>query len=610
MVKSKDSILKDYQNNVATQEALIKELNKTLNNISLSRLGLFIIEILLVSITIYFGYHWLIGILMCIPILCFMVVLKRQAVRENELNYAEKLLFVFQNEVILILTGKNKYKEGKHFEDEYHPYASDLDIYGHSSLYAFINRSNTVNGMKLLADSLGKPAVPAVIIERQEAISELTSHIDQTFHFRAGLQNHKPEQLEIISHKLAHQMPEQLKFTHHSLLRLYTAAVPFISLALIILGMVYGGLVWEVLGFYAFVNVALTFGFGKKINLVHSGFSGSASLLNAISGTVKWTEELKWESKYIKGFFTEKTLTVPLSTQIKKLSGIINAFDVRLNMVVGTLFNVFLLWDFRCAIQLDKWFVNSSDQLIRGLYTISQFEELISFATFSHNEPELTFPVITDTFHFEAKEMGHPLIAESKRIVNDYNFENQPTVDIVTGSNMAGKSTFLRTAGINMVLAFSGAPVCAKYMKVSIFEILTYMRIKDSLNDQTSTFKAELNRLKMILEGVSTLAHPLVLIDEMLRGTNSKDKYLGSMVFIQQMIHKKTPTLFATHDLQLSEMIEKYAGLVRNYHFDIQLTEGEMNFDYKLKEGACKTFNAALLLKEIGLNFNPDELDS
>ncbi|MET4139170.1 DNA mismatch repair protein MutS [Pedobacter sp. UYP1] len=610
MVKSKDSILKDYQNNVTTQEEQIKVINKTLNNISLSRLGLFIIEILLVSITIYFGYHWLIGILMCIPVLCFMAIVKRQTAKEQELNYAEKMLFVFQNEVDLILTGKNKYKEGKHFEDEYHPYASDLDIYGHSSLYAFINRSNTVNGMKLLADSLNNPAIPELIMERQEAIIELTRHIDQTFHFRAGLQNHKPEQLEIISYKLEHQMPDQLKFTHSPLLRLYTMIVPFISAGLIILGSLYGGFFWEALGFYAFVNVVLCFYFSKKINQVHSGFSGSASLLNAISGTVKWTEELKWESKYIKGFFTELKVAVPLSVQIKKLSGIINSFDVRLNMVVGTIFNVFLLWDFRCAIQLGKWFVNSSDQLIRGLYTISQFEELISFATFNYNEPELTFPVISDTFHFEARELGHPLIAESKRVVNTYSFDSQPTVDIVTGSNMAGKSTFLRTAGINMVLAFSGAPVCAKYMKVSIFEILTYMRIKDSLNDQTSTFKAELNRLKMILEGVTSLAHPLVLIDEMLRGTNSKDKYLGSKVFIQQMILKKTPTLFATHDLQLSEMIEKYAGLVRNYHFDIQLAAGEMNFDYKLKEGACKTFNAALLLKEIGLSFNPDEAEA
>ncbi|MBB6273024.1 hypothetical protein HDF26_003484 [Pedobacter cryoconitis] len=610
MVKSKDSILKDYQNNVAIQETQIKELHKTLNNISLSRLGLFIIEILLVSITIYFGYHWVTGLLMCLPVLCFMVIVKRQSAKENELNYAEKLLFVFQNEVNLIVTGKNKYKEGKHFEDEYHPYSSDLDIYGHSSLYAFINRSNTVNGMKLLADSLSKPGNPETIIERQEAIAELTRNIDRTFHFRAGLQNHKPEQLEIIAYKLEHQLPEQLKFTHKPLLKIYTAIAPFLSAGFILPGILYGGVYWEVLGLYALINVILNFAYRHEIGKIYMGFSRSASLLSSISGTVKWTEELKWESKYIQRFSAEIKSETPLSTQIKELSGIINAFDVRLNVLLMIMFNIFLLWDFRCSIRLDQWFIKSSNQLIRGLYTISQFEELISFATFNHNEPDFTFPVISDTFHFGAKELGHPLITENKRVVNTYSFNSLPTVDIVTGSNMAGKSTFLRTAGINMVLAFAGAPVCAKYMKVSIFEILTYMRIKDSLNDQTSTFKAELNRLKMILEGVTTLSYPLVLIDEMLRGTNSKDKYLGSKVFIQQMILKKTPTLFATHDLQLSEMIEKYAKEVRNYHFDIQLSEGEMNFDYKLKDGACKTFNAALLLKEIGLSFNPDESDS
>ena len=609
MVKSKDSILKGYQNNVSVQETEVKEINKSLNNISLARLGLFLAEIFLVSITIYFGYYWPVGILMCMPVLAFMVLVKRQTAKEQELNYAEKLLFVYQNEVDVMLTGKNKYKDGKEFEDEYHPYSSDLDLYGHASLYAFVNRSNTVNGMKLLAGSFIKPADLKTILDRQEAITELTAHIDQTFHFRAGLQNHKPEQLEIIAYKFEHQLPDQLKFTQDRLLQLFTAVVPFLSAGLIALGTLYGGLFWKGLGLLAFANVVLNYVYSKRINVLHAGFSGSASLLNAVSGTVKWTEERKWESAYIRGFLTEKDLEMPLSKRIKTLSGIINSFDVRLNMLLGTIFNIFLLWDFRCAIQLSKWHAGSSVQLVRGLYTISQFEELISLATFNYNEPELTFPELSETFCLQARELGHPLIKEDKRVVNDYSFEDEPTVDVVTGSNMAGKSTFLRTVGINMVLAYSGAPVCAAFMKVSVFEILTYMRIKDSLNDQTSTFKAELNRLKMILEGVNTLAHPLVLIDEMLRGTNSKDKYLGSKVFIQQMISKKSPALFATHDLQLSEMIHQYPGTLRNYHFDIQLAEGEMNFDYKLKEGACKTFNAALLLKEIGLSFNPDELN-
>lgn len=605
MVKSKDSILKDYQNNAAAQQSLIVELKKTLNNISLYRLGMLVIEIIFVTLIITLGYHWIIGLLMCLPVLYFMVLLKKQAAAQNELDYTEKLLFIYQNEVNLILTGKNKYEDGEAFADEHHPYASDLDIYGSSSLYAFINRSNTTNGMKMLANQLGTPAASKVIKDRQQAIEELVSHIDQTFHFRAGLQSHKPEQLDIIEDKLQHQLPEQLKFTHHKGLQLYTKVAPFISIGLIILGSVYGGLFWQGLSLVIVVNFALIFLNNKNISQVYEGFNRSSALLKAISGTIKWTEEVNWQSEYIKSFFQAKKEEIPLSLQIKKLSGIINSFDVRLNILLSALFNGFALWDFRCAIALDKWYQSSSGQLINGLYRISQFEELISFATFRYNQPEWTLPVIADTFCFEAVGLGHPLIRADKRIINDYKFEAQPAVDIITGSNMAGKSTFLRTVGINMVLAFAGAPVCANHMQTSIFDLLTYMRIKDSLNDQTSTFKAELNRLKMILDGVTSLAHPLVLIDEMLRGTNSKDKYLGSKVFVQQMIKDKTPTLFATHDLQLSEMIDNYPVQIRNYHFDIQLSESEMSFDYKLKYGACKTFNAAILLKEIGLSFNP-----
>ena len=281
---------------------------------------------------------------------------------------------------------------------------------------------------------------------------------------------------------------------------------------------------------------------------------------------------------------------------------IIQAFDARLNIVVGALLNFLLLWDLKCSIRLDEWHQQSSSHIQNGLDRISYFEELIAIATFAHNYPNYVFPTITDDFSLSGKEIGHPLITSQKRINNSFDIGNSPTVNIVTGSNMAGKSTFLRTIGINMVLAYAGAPVCATEMNLSIFSINTYMRIKDSLNESTSTFKAELNRLKMILNHVTVQEHPLVLIDEMLRGTNSHDKYMGSKAFIEKMISSNTPTLFATHDLSLSELETIHREKVANYHFDIQIENGEMNFDYKLKHGPCTIFNAAILLKEIGLS--------
>jgi hypothetical protein len=609
MVKSKDSILKDYQNNVEIQSLAVTALKKTLNNISYSRLGMFFTEILLVIIVITYGYHWMILLLAALPLIGFMALLKRQVKVQNELNYTEKLLFIFQNEVELITRGKQKYDDGSIFADESHPYSSDLDIYGPASLYALINRSNTIEGMELLARSLGSTVHTKDLAERQEAIRELRENIMKTFHFRAGLQNHKPEQLEVIKHRMSDDMAEDIKFTQSPALRAYAAAVPFISGTFLIAGYICGGVVWSFMGLYLIINFSLLFYNWKKIAALSVAFSGGSILLAAISSTVQWTEEVQWRSIYILKFFKRNPGKAQLSKQIKVLSGIVNAFDAGLNIFVGPIINGFLLWNLRQSIRMGKWHSDWAVELISALHTISRFEELISFATLAHNEPDWTNPVVADNFYFEATAMGHPLIREDKRVLNNYEFGRVSTVDIVTGSNMAGKSTFLRTVGINMVLAFAGSAVCAGAMKTSVFELLTYMRIKDSLNDQTSTFKAELNRLKMILEGVKILQHPLVLIDEMLRGTNSKDKYLGSKVFIQQMMKEKTPTLFATHDLQLSEMTDNYPDQLRNYHFDIQLSSGEMNFDYQLKHGACKTFNAALLLKEIGLSFNPEELN-
>ncbi|WP_369829198.1 hypothetical protein [Mucilaginibacter sp. OK268] len=220
------------------------------------------------------------------------------------------------------------------------------------------------------------------------------------------------------------------------------------------------------------------------------------------------------------------------------------------------------------------------------------------------NYPEWNFPQIDDreAYTLTAHGLAHPLIDATKRIENDYELDDAFKIDIITGSNMAGKSTFLRTIGINTVLALCGAPVCAKSMQVSVITIISYMRIKDSLNESTSTFKAELDRLQMLLAAVENEPKIFFLIDEMLRGTNSVDKYLGSKAVIEQLIAKKAVGMVATHDLQIAQLETKYPDYVRNFYFDIQVKDGEMLFDYKIKHGECKTFNASLLLKQIGIN--------
>lgn len=591
----------DYQNKTIQQQQLIDELKRKLNKISFARLGLFIAEILIVALIINFGFEWFFGVLLLIPLVLFLFLVKKQISVQRQLTYAGQLLWVYQNEINQLSTGKNGYDDGSDYADEYHPYSSDLDIFGQGSLYSFINRCNTIEALDMLAANLGGPSDKTTILQRQEAIAELKTHIEQTFHFRAELQSHKPGQLKVIKDKLQNQLPGQLGFARNRTLRLYVKLVPFVTLGVLALSIGFGGLLWKFFALLLLANAGLTFFKLAQINKVYNGFSRESDLLSAFAGSIKWTEDVNWNSPYILSFFDKPASGKPISIQVKKLASIIQNFDARLNVIVGTALNFFLLWDLRCSIALSNWHDQSAAPVIKGLQRISRFEELISFATLSHNQQGWNFPVIEDTFQLKALNLGHPLIREEERVVNSFDVEEKPTVDIVTGSNMAGKSTFLRTVGINMSLAFAGAPVCADQLSLSIFKVLSYMRIKDSLNDHTSTFKAELNRLKMILDAIGQHRNSFVLIDEMLRGTNSKDKYLGSKVFIEKLIEQNTPALFATHDLQLSEMEGSYPRQIRNYHFDIQIAEGEMNFDYKLKHGPCSTFNAALLLKEIGL---------
>lgn len=599
MLKSQQEIENKYKLGAATLSTEINDLKKSIDKLSMVRIALLIVEIaffVLFVKSVSDTEIWLRGLLLLLPIVVFILTVKKQNALSKQKDYLSNLLWVYENELALLNGNENGYDHGEVFKDELHPYTSDLDVFGRSSLFATVNRCTTKIGTERLAESFSLTDNKDGILARQEAIKEMANHIDLTLGFRASLKGHDVSKIEQIKQKLKTQLSKQLEFTKSPLLRLYVKVLPYVATALTLAAIVVGGKLWTVLLLIAFVNAAVSFSFAKKINLVYYGFSGSSTLLNDYATVIKWTEEVNWKSAYIKSLFSSEQ---KVSAQIKKLSKIIQAFDARLNILLAAILNFFLLWDLDCCVKLDQW--NETAEVENGLDRIGYFEELISMATLVHNQPEWNFPSIEDGFSLTAVQLGHPLINQNSRIYNDYHVDAQPTVDIVTGSNMAGKSTFLRTVGINMILAYAGAPVCAKEMKLSILKLVTYMRIVDSLKESTSTFKAELNRLKMILSTVKATPNAMVLIDEMLRGTNSRDKYLGSKVFIEKMIELDTPTLFATHDLQLSELKAADPQKVRNFHFDIQIANGEMKFDYKLKDGPCSTFNAAILLKEIGL---------
>jgi len=231
---------------------------------------------------------------------------------------------------------------------------------------------------------------------------------------------------------------------------------------------------------------------------------------------------------------------------------------------------------------------------------LGDFDSLSSFSAFYYTNNKFTFPSLKDVFSLEATEIGHPMILEQERVCTDIKINSLGQFVLITGSNMAGKSTFLRTIGINMVLAMCGAPVCAKHFSVFPLQLFSSMRIGDDLSNRESTFYAELKRLKKILDEIEK-QEVFILLDELLKGTNSKDKLAGSIALIRQLIESKAAGIIATHDLALGELENEYPEKLRNYNFEVDIKNDQFFFDYKLKKGICNILNATELMKSMGL---------
>ncbi|MEX8548536.1 MAG: DNA mismatch repair protein MutS [Mucilaginibacter sp.] len=601
MTAQEQEILKTYTEEATALSAKILGYKRSINQVSFSRLIVFFAGITLIYIlgSINVNYAFAIGGTM---VMAFVRLIRKQSKLQKELAFDENLFKVLSNEIDHLKEAKNSYDNGFAFADGFHPYTDDLDIFGENSLFHYVNRCNTQSGKNILAGWFKKPAEKITIESRQQAITELRNYPLETLNFRAALIAFNGTELTALSSTLKEGLKEKLVFIHKNWLRNYVKSLPFLMAALII-GAVFNGIFLKLLGFFMLMNFFLSGIYTKQVNQVYGGFSRSSSQLSAFAAVLNWIEEKPWKSGYLQSLIAScaSSNQQKAHQQIASLAKILSQFDYRLNMIVGTILNLLLMWDVRCAIKLAEWHQTAASNVTDSFEVIATFEALISLSTLHYNHPNWPFPKITTEFCLKTERLGHPLITEEKRVVNNFSMENHKTVDVITGSNMAGKSTFLRTLGINLVLAYSGAPVCAESMTTSVMKLVSYMRIKDSLNESTSTFKAELDRLKMILEKTAAETDVLVLIDEMLRGTNSKDKYAGSKAFIERLIRQQTAALVATHDLQIADLADEHSGAVRNFHFDIKMQNQDMFFDYKIKDGACKTFNASILLREIGL---------
>jgi hypothetical protein len=599
-------IINNYRQQVAFAQQEADKYKIKANNYSLYRLVLFGFFILSICLAVAVDEIAIIAFALIILIACFSWLIKKQNGFELLKNYYLDLKKVNENELASITANTSMYYNGEVFNNDQHYYTSDLDIFGNNSLFQLINRCATQPGMIKLAGWLDKAADKKVILERQQAVDEIAAKSGWKLDFQANLLFSLKQQREQIKNLLAYlKLPVELK--DQKALSLYSKAAPYLLVALLVVSYFY------VPARYFILVLAL---FNNRLVSAQKEKVDKADLIAGRIGTTlahfvlafKSIENEQWESVYLKTISAKIAATgdQAVSNKIKELSILINKLNYRLNLVVKFVLNIFYLWDIRQLIAIETWKKNNHQSFETAFDVVAEFEAIISISSLRINYPDWVMPVIAEDTGYTliTKNLAHPLIKRERRVDNDYTLNDAFKIDIITGSNMAGKSTFLRTIGINTVLALSGAPVCASEMRVSVITIITYMRIKDSLNESTSTFKAELDRLQLLLKAVEGDNNVFFLIDEMLRGTNSVDKYLGSKAVIEQLIKRKAVGMVATHDLQIAELEAAHPEYVRNFYFDIKVKEGEMLFDYKIKAGECKTFNASLLLKQIGIDVN------
>jgi hypothetical protein len=342
--------------------------------------------------------------------------------------------------------------------------------------------------------------------------------------------------------------------------------------------------------------------FRNQIKQYFQFFGRKSELLAKYMQLLQFIEEKEFQSVLLCNLQNNVREPVSASKVFLRLKSLVEQFEYRQNILVGVFLNSLFLWDIRCVYRLWNWHNRHHEKLAKWLEVIAETDAIISLANFANNHPEFIFPEIHDGgFTFQAEKMGHPLLHKNKRVCNDFEINGWAKVMIITGANMAGKSTFLRTIGVNLILARTGTPVCAERMIFTPIEIYTNMRTTDSLLKDESYFFAELKRIKGVLDWLQKGERIFVILDEMLKGTNSVDKFNGSKELIRKLLELKAVSLIATHDLKLSEMEDDFPQQVFNKCFEIRIENDELVFDYKLSDGVTKTMNATFLMKKMGI---------
>jgi hypothetical protein len=599
-MKEAELVREKYMEAAETFSSLAAKEERLLISLSLLRLLSFIGAVTLLLFGLFDSrpfMFWFSALL----IMLFLFLLKSYSNHSVKKDYLENRASVNSNEADAVSGDLSAFDPGEKYRSDVHDFSNDIDIFGNSSLFHYLNRTVTGGGSDILARWLSYPfALSSGFVSRQEAIHELASRENWRHHFLASATRNPVEKQNIQSLLV---WLEEGQYIKPSLVRrsglIIMPSITVISLFLVVTGILHYAVVTSLF----IVNLAVVAAGIRKINRVHNSLSGRYRDLTSTGKLLGVFENEHFKSEILNDIQQNLTgSTGSASDAVKKLGKLSKGFDSRLNILASVALNGFLLWDYQSVYRLEKWKTTFRKKFPIWLEMLGSVDAFISVANYAGNNPEFAYPVLSQNGSIiTARELGHPLIEESKRICNDFSSGPKGTLCIITGANMAGKSTFLRTVAVNCILAMAGAPVCAARMSFTPVRLFTSMRTTDSLQGNESYFYSELKRLKVLKSMVESGEPLFFILDEILKGTNSADKSLGSRLFLKIMADNKSNGMIATHDTSICEMENEFPGSVINKCFEIEIDGEQIIFDYKLRSGITQKMNAALLMKQMGI---------
>ena len=582
-----------YASRKADFSAAFNEVNKSLRFISLSR----IVVALLFIFLVYIGFsqsYYLYFLPVAAAVFFYLVSRYNKAFQKSQL--LENLVTLNELEQKALDNDYSDFKSGERFLDPHHPYSYDLDLFGKGSLFQYLNRCGTFIGEEKLAALLLTPlSTKEAIYNRQEAVKDIHDKIQfrQDFWAHATLRKDSASEKE----KLLAWLTQENFFEGKSGYTILLLVGPLITLSILVGTIINSswapalllamGVQWTIASFHSRMIAHIQDALGKHKYALEK----YAVLLKLMSG-----EEFK--SSFLNSLKHEALLA---SVKVREFSNLVNALESRMNAIANMFGNSFFLYDLHSVRRLERWRNINAKDLPRWLEAVAEADAICAVGTFYYNNPTYAFPSIDEKLTIKTVALGHPLIAEVERVNNDFSQGNPETIMIITGANMAGKSTFLRAVGVNLVLALAGSPVCAKTFSCPIMGLRSGMRTSDSLQEHQSYFYAELHRLQSIMEDLRQGKPLLILLDEILKGTNSTDKQSGSIAIVEQLVKLNALVLLATHDVILGELQERYPGKVFNGCFESEVEGTQLTFDYKMKPGIAQKANATFLMKQMGI---------